>query len=144
MAASVSHSRFPLPPFRQDAHWVKFKHTVASCDKAAAARFLEESYKYKPIEEKLDQLLLELIDQRRGNEIVCLASAMKLAGRNTDLARISKIGAAILLGDSCSASIYLIQNYRLRNLAERHAAHFRTLGWEGRARFMDSIAAHKL
>ena len=144
MAASVSHSRFPLPPFRQDAHWVKFKHTVASCDKAAAARFLDESYKYKPIEEKLDQLLLELNDQRRRNEIVSLPSAMKLAWSGWSAPSPAVAARPSMLGDSCSASIYLIQNYRLRNLAERHAAHFRTLGWEGRARFMDSIAAHKL
>lgn len=142
MAASVSPSRFPLPAFRQDPHWVKFKHLVAVCNEAAAARFLDESYRHKPIEEKLDLFLLELIDQRKGNEIACLAADMKHAGRTTDLARIAKVGAKILQNDSLQASIYLIQNGRVRSYAQQHAVQFRALGWEGRARFMDSIAAH--
>lgn len=143
MAAPVSHSRFPLPAFRQDPHWMKFKATVAACDKTAAARFLEASYRDKPIERKLDQFFLELIDERKAKEIVCLAAAMKETGRNTELARISRLGAAILLNDGLAATILLYRHSSLTVRAAQHASEFRAIGWEGRALFMDSIAAYR-
>lgn len=122
---------------------MKFKATVAACDKTAAARFLEASYRGKPIEEKLDQFFLELIDERKAKEIVCLAAAMKEAGRNTELARISRLGAAILLKDGLAAMVMLCRHPSFTVRAAQHASEFRAIGWEGRALFMDSIAAYR-
>lgn len=143
MAAPVSHSRFPLPAFKNDPHWMKFKQTAASCDKAATIRFLHDSYRYKPIEMKLDQFLLELIDERKGREIHSLAGAMKHAGRNTELARISRLGAAILLKDGLATTSLLCRHAYLPILAAQYAKEFREIGWESRALFMDSIAAYR-
>ena len=138
MAALVQHTQ-TRPIFRDDPHWLKFKAIVSAHKTEEAAAFLVDSYHHKVIEGKLDQYLWVLIDHGQHQDILVLSSAMRRAGRLTELARVARLGAAIYLNDPVRSITY--RSTRAIELARNHGSKLRSQGFIARAAFMERIAS---
>lgn len=126
----------PYRTFHDEPHWTKLKNSVFDLNTKAALRILR-SYSGRPIGEKLDQFLFQLIDERNSKAILCLVSAMRTALRLTELSVVCELGAANALKQKP------FQRYNnLPLIAERFAKDFRTYEgeeWKGRVAFIEAL-----
>lgn len=141
MAAPVSaQPPFGSRKFRNDSHWMKLKSSVCANDREGAQKILSD-YEYKLIDDKLDQLILKLIDEGDTQAISCLTATMRTAYKVTDFSRVCELGAALVL-----RALPVRGSRNLPFLAEAFAKEFRTYEgpeWKARIAFMDMIAATK-
>ncbi len=141
MAAPVStQPPFGSRRFRDDTHWMKLKSAVYSFDRARALVILSD-YKYKDVDDKLDQFILKLVDEGNIQAISCLTATMRTVYKVTDFSRVCELGAALKL-----SQMPVRGSRNLPYLAEAFANEFRTydgVEWKVRAAFMDTIAAAK-
>jgi hypothetical protein len=140
MAAPVGQIPFASRPYRDDPHWKKLKASIYDSDHAKALEILAD-YKYKEIDDKLDQFLLKLIDEGNFKAMYSLASVMRTAKKTTDFSIVCHLGAGMQL-----KKLPLRGSRNLPFLAEVFAREFRTYSgaeWKARAAFMDTIVATK-
>lgn len=128
----------PPPLYYDDVHWQKLKESISMGNEAIALTLLRD-YKGKRICDKLDQFLLETVEENQPMKIFFLVNVLDKSSNITELSRVCEAGASILISKASDVP-FRFRNPAIPYLARGYGLEYRRWGWLKRAEFMEMIA----